>query len=131
MPPTLPPPLPPTRKLPRVKKLVLQALILETTQFCPPLPGRLLDRIEEMTAGEERFKVAKHLDWLVLHGYVIQHHPHGPYVPLRTPEGKPLSLLLIEEESSTHVEAADPVNVDLDWHLPPSFDPDKRPPRGQ
>lgn len=84
-----------TKKMPRVKRMVLAALIKETEQYGPPTIKRLGERIEAMWG--ETIQASSHLTWLIAQGYVVQHYKSGPYLPIRTEEGKRVQLVLMEQ----------------------------------
>lgn len=114
-----------TSPLPRVKLMVLRALIAESDQNAPPTPKGLQLRIETMY-GEE-MEVSSHLQWLISNGYVRQPYSYGPYIPVKDEDGIPLELTLIrvlkeaEAPPPVPIEALDDgwgeVDAFSEWYL--------------
>ena len=97
--------------LPRVKRMVLRALIAETDINAPPTPKGLQARIEAMYG--ESMEVSSHLQWLIANDYVVQPYSYGPYIPVRDEDGTRLELTLIRVLKEEEVQE-EPPPVPLD-----------------
>lgn len=84
-------------ELTRVQREVQEALI-EVTHLdqTPPTPTRANEFMKRDVRGT--LKELKRL------GYVAQAYPYAPYVPVKTPDGTPLRLQLIEVPEDSEAE---------------------------
>lgn len=86
------------KRLSRLQTEVLEAIIDETRAGKPPVSGQIAE-----AAGYDG-NIYQVLQYLLKKGYIHQPVDRGPYIPLKTPEGTPLRLQLIEAPEDADTE---------------------------
>lgn len=106
---------------------VLQLIINETRENCPPTAARLKDVAS--SPGYVRAAVQR----LMALDYVIQPYPRGPYVPVKDVDGSRLMLLLLDSDDMNEMfeglqQQVRGVNGQPRAALPPGGDSEWLPP---